>query len=186
MNKTKKQFCKHGHDTFVTGRTKSRACIVCSLKRAKEYQERTYKAHPRKLKKFCPRGHSIKTFGRTKYGQCRKCHGMKTSIYSKNHPRSTILNRKSILKLRFHMTIEDYEKLFKKQKGKCAICGSKDSQVKRQKYFCIDRDHKCCPTSKSCGKCIRGLLCQRCNSLLGYSYDNINILRNAIKYLRKF
>lgn len=32
---------------------------------------------------------------------------------------------------------------------------------------------------------IRGLLCSKCNTLLGMAKDNIAILENAIKYLKK-
>lgn len=60
--------------------------------------------------------------------------------------------------------------------NKCAICGATEK-------LHIDHDHKCCPTLPGCGKCLRGLLCNRCNWAIGYMKDDINLLAKAIEYL---
>jgi hypothetical protein len=36
----------------------------------------------------------------------------------------------------------------------------------------IDHDHSCCPGRKSCGRCVRGVLCARHNLLVG-QFENI-------------
>ena len=92
-----------------------------------------------------------------------------------------ISKRKEALR-RYNISIEDYDKLLKKQDGKCKICGQPE---KIRKYLSVDHDHKCCDNHKSCGKCIRGLLCLRCNKMLGMAYDNIEILKSSIRYLEK-
>jgi recombination endonuclease VII len=48
---------------------------------------------------------------------------------------------------------------------------------------CVDHDHRCCSGAGSCGRCIRGLLCQRCNRLLGQAHDDTGVLLGAITYL---
>lgn len=47
----------------------------------------------------------------------------------------------------------------------------------------IDHDHSCCPGEITCGECIRGILCRRCNSGLGLFRDDWRIAQNAMKYL---
>lgn len=47
----------------------------------------------------------------------------------------------------------------------------------------VDHDHSCCPNSKSCGRCVRGLLCKQCNWALGYVGDNIDKLNGLVDYL---
>lgn len=52
------------------------------------------------------------------------------------------------------------------QRGECAIC----HDAYTLDALVIDHDHACCNYAygKSCGKCIRGLLCTSCNTALGW------------------
>lgn len=62
----------------------------------------------------------------------------------------------------FGITVEDYDRMFVEQSGKCAICGSCDPGPKT--HFAVDHDHI---TNK-----IRGLLCHHCNIALGMMNDS--------------
>ena len=80
--------------------------------------------------------------------------------------------RNNELKRSFGLTLDDYNKLLKKQKRVCAICKQKDP------YFtnlAVDHCHK---TNK-----VRGLLCHLCNRALGLFKEDIKALKCAIKYL---
>jgi hypothetical protein len=46
--------------------------------------------------------------------------------------------------------------------------------------FCVDHDHTCCPGEYTCGKCVRGLLCDDCNKKL---HDSPAWHFRAIEYL---
>jgi Recombination endonuclease VII len=80
--------------------------------------------------------------------------------------------RKRILKSRYGITLEQFDELYNKQFGKCAIC-----QQTYHSTLHIDHDH-------SDGK-IRGLLCNNCNLGLGHFKDSSELLENASKYLVK-
>jgi hypothetical protein len=76
---------------------------------------------------------------------------------------------------KYGITPEAYEAMWAAQEGKCLICVTPEEEV-RGKRLCVDHDHK---TGK-----VRGLLCHRCNCVLGYSMENINTLLASIVYLR--
>ena len=90
--------------------------------------------------------------------------------------------RAEMLKCRYGITTEEFESILASQGHQCAICGT-DTPGGRGTWH-IDHDHQCCAQRyKTCGKCIRGLLCVRCNAGIGYLQDDVSILRSAIKYL---
>lgn len=65
----------------------------------------------------------------------------------------------------------------------CDICGE---GLERNNYA-VDHDHSCCPSRiRSCGKCVRGLICQNCNIGLGGFRDNTEIMLKAMQYLKRF
>ena len=89
--------------------------------------------------------------------------------------------RDAWLMLRFKMTQSDYERVLESQGGGCSICHTKDTGSKPS--FSIDHDRLCCPGDKACEKCVRGILCTRCNTGLGQARDDVEILTSMIGYL---
>ena len=91
--------------------------------------------------------------------------------------------RKYRLKSWFKLSLDEYDKMLKKQDNKCAICLIDQSEL--SKSLSVDHDRSCCPGEKSCGECIRGLLCSNCNFAIGQFKDNETTMKSAIKYIRK-
>lgn len=83
------------------------------------------------------------------------------------------------LRLNYRVSIKWYEETLAAQGGGCAICGKRPSKTRR---LSVDHDHSCCPGEKTCGECIRGLLCITCNVWLGF-YENEDWVRRAKSYL---
>jgi len=80
---------------------------------------------------------------------------------------------------RYGISASVWDELLEQQDHSCAICMNPFGTQK----ICIDHDHSCCPGKTTCGKCIRGLLCDDCNHGLGFFRDSIDRMRCAIKYL---
>lgn len=107
---------------------------------------------------------------------CKECRSKKESEKYKNSviisERMKATSRKTALRNLYGITETDFDEMYIKQKGKCAIC-----RKQTDKKFNVDHCHK---TKK-----VRGLLCWSCNMAIGYFKDNIDSLKNAIKYLKQ-
>ena len=135
--------------------------------------------YPRKMKKM---------FSDENSKQCRKCEQIKPNSEFKKGKTSYCLEcwkqygfERNMLSYGF--SVDTYFEMLEAQGGKCYICGEEAKGTKRR--LSVDHDHSCCPSGKSCGKCVRKLLCHNCNTALGNIKDNIQILENMIKYLKE-
>ena len=63
----------------------------------------------------------------------------------------------------------------------CMICSSKPTHGRRHH---VDHDHNCCAGRKTCGKCVRGILCARCNHGIGLFLNDPDLLLTAARYLK--
>ncbi|MAE81456.1 MAG: hypothetical protein CMB80_01880 [Flammeovirgaceae bacterium] len=89
--------------------------------------------------------------------------------YRKKHPDRT---KRTNLKVKYGISLEEYNDMKERQQGKCAICGKHEDSLK--KSLCVDHCH-------STGV-IRGLLCDTCNKFLGF-YEKLK--GQCELYLRK-
>lgn len=83
--------------------------------------------------------------------------------------REDVVYRKDLLRKAalgaYRMTPAEYDSKLAEQGGHCALC----ENVAKEKSLHVDHDHNCCPKKRgTCGKCNRGILCQSCNTRLGY------------------
>jgi hypothetical protein len=133
--------------------------------------------------KYCRKGSHLKSVRENKkkcsLEDCNKPHYAKTycrvhyaRLVTRNHVDRTldvvdtektyningklqVYKRNSMLKRQYHITLDEYKE---RSANGCELCG----EVSEISYH-VDHDHKCCNSHKSCGKCVRGIICHKCN-----------------------
>jgi len=98
------------------------------------------------------------------------------------HNRCIDCHRSERLHRNYGITFDAYRQMLEEQGGGCKICGGVNANGKD---LAVDHDHSCCPGRKSCGRCVRGLLCSRCNTGIGMLGDTADRLRVALAYLEQ-
>lgn len=80
----------------------------------------------------------------------------------------------------YSLSIATYLLLWGLHKGMCHSCKVREATQ-------IDHDHTCCNSvdggKTSCGRCVRGFLCGRCNRALAAARDDAHVLASAAHYL---
>ena len=83
-----------------------------------------------------------------------------------------LADRKSYLKRKYGLTIEQYDAMLAAQGGGCCICGR---PPRDDISLHVDHDH-------STGK-VRGILCFCCNNALADFQEDAQLLQEAVAYL---
>ena len=89
---------------------------------------------------------------------------------NKNRPEYKRSRTNSALKYQYGITLAEFDAMLLSQNNRCAICQDTGK-------LCVDHCH-------NTGK-VRGLLCYKCNTVLGQARDSTEILTKAIAYLQQ-
>lgn len=117
---------------------------------------------------------------RQHYAENTEHHKKLSKAYIQERPE---LRKKIRLKYMYNLEWEDYLAMFHAQGGTCYIC---NQECTKFPGLSVDHDHRCCPGDRSCGKCVRRLLCDACNNGLKFFRDNADRMRVAANYIEKF
>lgn len=109
--------------------------------------------------------------------RCKSCN----AEYSRGRAVAPEKNKEYQIKYRYGITSERYEEMMREQEYSCAACGVEFGTGSKRPE--VDHDHTCCKGYKTCGKCVRGILCQKCNTLAGKLEYNIEYLNDILWYL---
>ena len=74
----------------------------------------------------------------------------------------------------YGLSVEQFDQMLADQGGLCAICGADNPQWTKDWH--VDHDHE---TGVN-----RGILCHKCNLMLGLAVDNVDTLLRAVAYLK--
>lgn len=166
-------------DKVFEAKRKQKYCLECA-----EIKEKEQKAEWYKNKK----AEEDKTPKTSKFIEIEKqCEGCSTIFIANQKNRRFCSNcrydrRKQITDKYNVKRSETRILIIEESHSMCDICG----ETKPENLLVIDHDHNCCPPARACAICIRGVLCNSCNSGLGNFQDSPFLMSRAIEYLRRF
>lgn len=110
---------------------------------------------------------------------CKDCHNAAgREWYAALGSNGKQWRRMQQVKSNYKLSEYDLWNILDAQDDKCLGCNTAVNEFDN-----IDHDHKCCPGTKSCGKCVRGILCPKCNKVLGLVDDSRSTLMRLADYL---
>lgn len=117
--------------------------------------------------------------GLAKYHQNPAASKARIKAWKEKSPEIASRSRHKTNLRQYGLTEATYQELLQSQGCVCAICRRPETVSERGKVRRLTVDH-CHVTGR-----VRGLLCSRCNILLGYAKDDATVLLAASIYLEK-
>lgn len=133
---------------------KKKTCITCRATKPLNRHNFVFREDTQKYRNKC----------RVCFREERKDYMRKRRKFIPDKPECSNKLRRRKIKTRYGITLEEYDALLSTP---CDICG---------------QAAEVCDHCHDSGK-VRGGLCRKCNSLLGFARDSADILSKAIKYL---
>lgn len=113
--------------------------------------------------------------------ECERCPALIPIASGRRTRRCARCERDRQLVSLYGITLDQLELIIEFQGGVCAICERPIDLSSAR----VDHDHSCCSAGRrSCGGCVRGILCDGCNVGIGSFRDDPEALLNAADYLR--
>jgi hypothetical protein len=110
------------------------------------------------------------------YPYCKACRNRRDSELFASNPRRQLLKQNYYYKKTFGVDKEFIIKLLKEQSGKCKLCGKEITLDSKKTH--VDHNH-------ITGK-IRGVLCDRCNLMVGLIENKRHLLDKITEYLLQY
>jgi hypothetical protein len=155
---------------------KTKVCTKCHLEKS---LENDFSKHPYALdgraswcKSCFGEWHKKYEYKRRRNPETRAAILEKDRKYNKS--RTSLSLRRSSIKRKYGISLEEWERIFELQGRKCACCGS--SEPRSEKGWHMDHNHE---TGNN-----RGILCHPCNVVLGLVKESSEHLEKLIAYLR--
>jgi hypothetical protein len=91
-------------------------------------------------------------------------------------PEQKLKYRKRFIEKKYGISYDEYEKMVDEQGNVCYICNRPEPQ-ERNEHLAVDHNHK---TGK-----VRGLLCSRCNRVIGLLEEDLQLIEKLKNYIKK-
>ncbi|MCK5607318.1 hypothetical protein KAR91_35875 [Candidatus Pacearchaeota archaeon] len=131
----------------------------------------------KKLCNICNEKKLLSDFGRHPkardghINRCKECQCKVDKKYRQTE-KGKIATLRHNLKHEYGMTVEQYNQMFADQNGVCFLCGKPELD----RRLSVDHNHE---TGK-----IRSLLCRRCNMCVGIFENDIDLVKQILKYIK--